>query len=161
MSFDVNHSFFFLNVGHNVHNFKNILVTLAKKHQLTMAYYLVGPRLFTSPLQVQNLRVVKTSTLVATVKNELQRTYSHREIVSLASSVQFQGTHYKEGMVLSSEECSDLPEFHRIRHILVDPSKVCFLCQNLSSWYIEHYSYYEIIETTTFTMLEPGDLNYY
>lgn len=71
MSFDVNHSFFFLNVGHNVHNFKNILVTLAKKHQLTMAYYLVGPRLFTSPLQVQNLRVVKTSTLVATVKNEL------------------------------------------------------------------------------------------
>lgn len=159
MRFKAKHSFF-EKVVHDVHNFKNILVTLATKHQLTMAYYFDGPS-FSPPLHVEKLKVVKINTLNAVIKSEVQKkkTFPHNDMVSLASSVNFQGIHYKGGMVLSAGECSGLPEFHKIMHILVDCSKVFFLCQKLSAWYIEQYRCFEIVERTAFTVLEPEDLN--
>lgn len=48
-------------------------------------------------------------------------------------NVHLDGIHFSEGMVLSSGQCSGLPDFLRILSVLVNANKVAFLCKRLSS----------------------------
>lgn len=160
MRFEAKHSFF-KKVVHDVHNFKNILLTLATKHQLMMAHYLSGPSLFSPSLSVQNIKTVSTCSLDIPQRNVVKNKYPHLQMLSLASDVHMYGTLFSEGMILSAGECSGLPEFFKPVTVLVHSSsnKVSFLCRKLSSWYIEHLWCYEVSETTDIDILEPEDLN--
>lgn len=65
---------------------------------------------------------------------------------------------------MSAGECSGLPEFFRILHILLDKSwKVYFVTARLSSWYMEHYRSYQLIENcySDLEILDPETLNDY
>ncbi len=156
--FEAKHSYF-KGVVRDVHNYKNIPLTLATKHQLMMAHYLNGPSLFSSPLSVQKVKTVRTCTLEELQKTAVSKKYPHKEVLSLASDVHLHGIHFSEGMILSSGQCSGLPDFFRILCVLVNANKVAFLCKRLSSWYIEHYRCYEFSETSAIEILEPEDLN--
>lgn len=156
--FEAKHSYF-KGVVRDVHNFKNIPLTLATKHQLMMAHYLNGPSLFSSPLSVQKVKTVRTCTLEELQKTAVRKKYPHKEVLSLASDVHLHGIHFSEGMILSSGQCSGLPDFFRILSVLANANKVAFLCKRLSSWYIEHYRRYEFSETSAIEILEPDDLN--
>lgn len=158
MRFEAKHSYF-KGVVSDVHNFKNIPLTLATKHQLMMGHFLNGPSLFSLPLSVQNVKTVRTCTLEVLQKVALQKKYPHKEVLSFASDVHLHGIHFSEGMIVSSGQCSGLPEFFRILSVLVNANKVSFLCKRLSAWYIEHYRCYEVSETSTIEILEPEDLN--
>lgn len=144
--FEAKHSYF-RGVVRDVHNFKNVPLTLASKHQLMMAHYLNGPSLFSSSLSVQKLTTVRTCTLDELQKTAVKKKYPHKDVLSLASDVYLHGIHFSEGMILSSGQCSGLRDFFRIISVLVNANKVAFLCKRLSSWYIEHYRCYEVSET--------------
>lgn len=65
---------------------------------------------------------------------------------------------------MSASECSGLPEFFRILHILVDKWwKVYFVTTRLSSWYLEHYRSYQLIDNchSDLESLDPESLNDY
>lgn len=160
MRFEAKHSFF-KKVAHDVRNFKNILLTLASKHQLMMAHYLSSPSLFLPSLSVQNIKTVSQCSLDIPQRNAVKKKYPHLEMLSLASDVHLHGTLFSEGMILSAGQCSGLPEFFKLVTVLVNYSgnKVSFLCRKLSSWYIEHLRCYEVSETTDIEILEPEDLN--
>ncbi len=79
--------------------------------------------------------------------------------MSLESDVHLHGIHFIEGMILSSGQCSGLPDFFRILCVLVNANKVAFLCKRLSSWYIEHYRCYTFSETSAIEILVQDDLN--
>ncbi len=69
------------------------------------------------------------------------------------------GINFSKGMILSSCQCSGLPDFFRILCVVVNANNVAFLCKRLSSWYIEHYRCYEISETSAIEILVQADLN--
>lgn len=158
MRFEAKHSFF-KTVVHDVQNFKNILVTLASKHQLMVAYHL-DSNLFRQRIHVENVRVVQVTSLDATWRDTVQRRCSHLTTVSLSSDVQVDGIRYREGMIISAGQCGGLPEFYRIHRILV-AENIGFLCIKHPSWYIEHVRSFELDVTsyaeTDILMLE--DLN--
>lgn len=97
--FEAKHSYF-KGVLRDVHNFKNVPLTLASKHQLMMAHYLNGPSLFSSPLSVQKVKTVRTCTLDELQKTAVKKKYPHKEVLSLASDVHLHGIHFSEGMIL-------------------------------------------------------------
>lgn len=140
-------------------NFKNILLTLAAKHQLMMAHYLDVPSLFPPVISMQKVKHVRTCTLDVQQKAAVLQKYPHRRDVSLTPDVHLNGTHYSKGMVLSSVEQSGFPEFFRILSMLVNGNTVSFICRKLSSWYVEHYRCYEVSDTCTTQILEPEDFS--
>lgn len=124
-----------------------------------MAHYLNGPSLFSSPLSVQKVKSVRTCTLEPLQRTAVQKKYPAKQVLSFAPDVHLHGIHFSEGMILSSGQCSGLPEFFRILRVLVNANKVSFICKRLASWYIEHYRCYEVSETSAIEILEPEDLN--
>lgn len=145
MRFQAKHSFF-KQVVHDTINWKNVLLTLSSKHQQMLAYHLESQNLFKAKLYVEKVKVVKVSELDASLRGQIEETYPNLHTVSLSKTVHLHGTQYAEGMILSSGQCSGLPEFHKIVYILVHTEEVTFICKRLSSWYIEHFRSYELVE---------------
>lgn len=141
MRFEAKHSFF-KRVVHDTQNFKNILVTLAFKHQLMVAYHL-DSNLFKHHIHAECVKVVAVASLDGSWREAFQRMCSHLNSVSLASDVQVDGIRYREGMVISAGQCGGLPEFYRIHRILV-AENLGFLCIKLPSWYTEHVRSFEL-----------------
>ncbi|KAL3999898.1 somatostatin receptor 2 [Sarotherodon galilaeus] len=162
MRFEAKHSFF-KKVVHDTHNWKNVLLTLSLKHQQMMAYHLDSGNLLKPKLYVDNVKVVRVSELDTSLKCEIQKKYPHLDSVSLSKTVHLFGTQYVAGMILSAGQCSGLPEFHKIVTILVNAEEVTFICKRLSSWYIEHFRSYEVVEHTCadLLVLDPDVLTDY
>ncbi|XP_041863678.1 uncharacterized protein LOC121653945 [Melanotaenia boesemani] len=160
--FESKHSFF-KKVVHDVLNFKNVLLTLSSKHQQMMAYYLDGQDLFKPKLHVSNVDTVNTTSLEEKLRKVIEKKFHNQDTVSLAKDVYIYGTRYTRGMIVSAGQCSGLPEFHKILNIVVNFEKVCFVTSKLSSWFMEHYRSYEVIDNgyADIEILETKDLNDY
>lgn len=128
-----------------------------------MAYHLDCGILFKPRLYVENVKVVRLSGLDPPLKCEIQKKYPHLDSVSLSKTIHLDGTQYATGMILSAGQCSGLPEFHKIATILIDSGKMAFICKTLSSWYIEHFRSYELVEHSyaDFLVLDPDVLTDY
>lgn len=146
MRFEAKHSFF-KKIVHDTHNFKNVLLMLATKHQQMIAYYLDGQSVFKPQRYVEGVKVVAIASLDATKRSAVSLKYPHQESVSLSSDVHLHGVRYVEGMVISARHCSGLPEFFKILDIVVETDKVTFVSRKMASWYVEHYRSYELFES--------------
>lgn len=162
MRFEAKHSFF-KKVVHDTKNWKNVLLTLSSKHQQMLAYHLDRRNLFKAKLYVEKVKVVRVSELNTSLKCEIEKKYPHLHSMSLSKTIHLHGTQYAEGMILSSGQCSGLPEFHKIVIILVNAEEVTFICKRLSSWYIEHFRSYELVEhhCSEIVALDPDALTDY
>lgn len=145
MRFEAKHSFF-KKVIHDAHNWKNVLLTLSSKHQQMMALHLDRQKVFAPRLYVECVKVVRVSELETSFQCEIQKKYPHLDSVSLSKSVHLHGTRYAEGMIVSAGQCSGLPEFHKIVALLVVAEQVTLICKRLTSWYIDHFRSYELVE---------------
>lgn len=94
----------------DVHNFKNVPLTLASKHQLMMAHYLNGPSLFSSPLSVQKVKTIRTCTLDELQKTAVKKKYPHKEVLSLVSDVHLHGIHFSEVWYTEHYRCYEVSE---------------------------------------------------
>ncbi|KAG9277980.1 hypothetical protein AMEX_G5760 [Astyanax mexicanus] len=160
--FESKHNFF-KQVVHNALSFKNVLLTLSSKHQQMMAYHLDGQSLFKSKLYVGNVNTIKISSLEEKLREVIKKKYPTEETVSFAKDVCLYGTQYVKGMVISSGQCSGLPDFYKIQNILVNFAKVSFVATKFSYWFMEHYRSYQLIESsyTDIEILDPEALNDY
>ncbi len=132
--FESKHSFFKQAIN-DAHCFKNVPLTLSTKHQQLMAYLLDTQQLFKPKLHAGSVDRVKISSLDEKLRTVLEKKYPNEDDVSLAKEVHLYGTQYVRDMIVSAGECSGLPEFFRILHILVDKWwKVYFVTTRLSSW---------------------------
>ncbi|KAK0130960.1 hypothetical protein N1851_034359 [Merluccius polli] len=161
--FESKHSFFKQAIN-DARCFKNVLLTLSTKHQQLMAYLLDTQQLFKPKLHIGSVDRVKISSLDEKLRTVLEKKYPNEDTVSLAKEVHLYGTKYVRDMIVSAGECSGLPEFFRILHILVDKWwKVYFVTTRLSSWYMEHYRSYQLIGNcnSDLEILDPETLNDY
>lgn len=90
-----------------------MLLTLSMKHHQLLAYHLDSPNIFKAKCIVEKVRVVTVAELDITLRSLIERECPHLERVSLSKSVRLHGTHYAEGMIVSSGQCNDLPKFHK------------------------------------------------
>lgn len=125
------------------------------------AFFLEGHSLFKPQLYVESLKVVETGSLYTKLRAAVTKKYPQQKTVSLSSDVRLQGVRYVKDMIISAGQCSGLPEFYRIVSIMVVDNSVSFISDKLSSWYLEHYRFFELVESIRpeIEILDPESLN--
>jgi hypothetical protein len=157
MRFEGKHRFF-KRVIHDTQNFKNVVKTLATRHQHMVAYYLSAPSFFKPHQQASNV----SSVLVAVLPDVAQqyiRQKTDSSVVYSTSNITLDGTMYDVGRFVSVGQEGGLPQFSRIEQILLVNSDVMFLCREHKSCYIEHLRSYKLYpgNLTVNNILELND----
>jgi len=159
LRFEAKHSFFKRVVRHTS-CFKNLLLSLAERHQLSMAHQLYSCS-FPKPL----LEVKKFSTVsIDVLKDDIAQAVKHKnpnvKEVSLAKNVIYNGFNYRLGMILAHGSIEGMPAFTEIIQMVVLKKELVFIVRKLSSWYMEHYRAYqlEISPSKEIEVLEASQL---
>lgn len=126
------------------HSFRNILLSLAVKHQLMVAYHLHGSKIVQPSLQVTKLSTVDLTVLRKDIREALETKFPGESCVQVANTVCYSGTSYSTGMILAHGSPGGLPDFVELIQIVVVNGKVGFLVKCLNAWYIEHLRSYEL-----------------
>lgn len=156
MRFEAKHSFFKQVVRHSG-CFKNILLTLATKHQLMMAYHFPYSK---SPLEVASVSAINTAVLSEEIVEPLKQKHGSLTEIHLAKRVCYYGTVYKVGMILSAGSLGGLPCFFEIIYMVIIDNRLNFLVKQLQAWYIEHLRSYEldVFPIRSLAVLDPSEL---
>lgn len=138
--FESKHSFFKRVVRHTP-NFKNVLLSLATRHQLMIGYHLHASPEKTS-LYVNKVSNMQLELLHVDVQQAI-RNISNQASVPLTTSVTYCGTVYKVGMILPYGCTGGLPDFAEIMQIVILDKSISFIVKTFSALYDEHLrSYY-------------------
>ena len=143
MRFEAKHSFFKRVVRHT-HSFRNILLSLAVKHQLMVAHHLHGGAVVLPSLQAKKLSMVDLTVLREDVKKALQIKFPSAPFIQMATTVCCSGTSYSTGMILAHGSTGCLPDFVELIQIAVVNGKVGFIVKCLNAWHIEHLRSFEL-----------------
>lgn len=162
MRFESKHGIF-KKVARDVHNMKNVLLSLATKHQQLMAYHFDGQSLFKSDMYIDKVKAIQVSSLDVHQRNAIRTKFPHAETVSVAGKVLLFGTEYAQNMIVTSGYSYGQPEFFKILNIVVHSGKVSFLSKKVMAWYCEHYRSFELEDTNygEFTIVDAEELNHY
>lgn len=117
MRFEGKHGFF-KRVVHDTQNFKNVLKTLADRHQNMVAYHLSASGFFRPHLQTSNVSSVLVSMLPNVAKTYIEQITASNVIYS-TSKVCIDGTDYNVGMFLSVGQEGGLPNYCIIEQVLL------------------------------------------
>lgn len=131
---------------HDAQNFKNVLKTLATRHQHMMAYHLGSPSFFKPKTQTTRVDSVLVSALPEIAQAHIRR-QTTSDTVYCTSKVTIDGTDYISGMFVSVGVSGGLPKFCRLTQIYLVNDIVSFLCSDHDSWYVEHLRSYELSAT--------------
>lgn len=159
MRFEAKHSFFKRVVRHTT-CFKNVLLSLAQKHQYLMAHH---QHTWSSPKSL--LEVSKISSLPIDVLKEdiafvLKQRNPDLDVICFAKMATYRGLDYRDGMILAHGSLAGLPEFVEIIQMTVVEDALFFIVRKLSAWYWEHYRAYEIKKChgADLELVDPDDL---
>ncbi len=158
MCFEAKHSFF-KHVVRHTHSFRNILLSLAVKHQLVIAYHLHGSNIVQPSLQVTKLSTVDLTVLREDIKKALETKFPGKSFFQMANTLCFCGTSYSTGMILAHGSTGGLPDFVVLVQIAVVNGKVGFIVKCLNAWYTEHPGSYELENTRSVKVIEPSELS--
>ncbi|XP_023198103.1 uncharacterized protein LOC111610076 [Xiphophorus maculatus] len=143
MRFEAKHSFF-KRVARNIKCFKNVLCSLAERHQYQMAHHLHLSGFPKPLLEVTNVSTVTTDVLDKGIVNALKQKFSNLATVCMTKSATFNGLKYRCGMILIHGSLGGLPEFIEIIQMVILANQLFFLVRKLEGWYVEHYRSYEL-----------------
>lgn len=146
MRFEAKHSFFKRVVRHTS-CFRNILLSLAVKPQLMLAYYFNDTAILKPALSVTNLSKVPEDVLKENIQEAVQRKFAGETCIKMASTVPCYGTTYSVGMVLPYGTTAGLPDFVEVNIILIMHGQLAFAAKLLHSSYWEHLRAFELEPT--------------
>ena len=161
--FEAKHSFF-KKIVWDVNNFKNILLTLASRHQLMLAHYLEMPSIFKPETETAKVTYMSIQVIDAAVRQAILNRFSNVDSVGLTPHVFLNGTKYSKGMIVSAGSTSGLPDFGRILEIcIVLTGQVGFITEPSTAYYVQHLRSYHLVKKTTTEcfLVKPDDLNDY
>ena len=161
MRFEAKHSYF-KRIVREARSFKNILMTLAEKHQLMVAYNLSSPTYFVSNLDVPESASIHADILCEAYRLALKQYSPDVNCVTIVPHATVYGTKYSPGMIVVTGYFCGLPKFAEILEVMLIMNTVCFVVEALSSWYIEHVRGYCIERTGNLEVLQVKKLyDYY
>lgn len=153
MRFEGKHSFFKKVVKHT-NSFRNVLLSLASKHQMMMAYYSDGNALKPS-VCVTKVSSLPLELLDVEIQQCLKELYPTQAYVNLTNSLTHHGTKYASGMVLPHGSTCGLPDFVEILQIVVLSNEFLFIVKLLNSWYDEHFRAFILDPSGKMTLIHP------
>lgn len=156
MRFEAKHSQLKRIVRHTG-NFRNILLSLATKHQLLISHHLHSTTLLPA-LSVARVTSVPVEVLHANVQESIRHLSPSQYQVQLADSVTYQGTRYSKDMIVAYGSTAGLPDFAVILQIALIGETVYFIVRTQISWYDEHYRGYYLEKTDHITLVEQQHL---
>lgn len=143
MRFEAKHSFFKRVVQHT-HSFRNILLSLAVKHQLLMAFHFYHSENFKPSLSVSHVSNVNLDLLRDDVQEAVRKQFPNETSIVLANTVSCYGTKYCKGMILAHGSTAGLPDFVQIHQLMVVNNSVGFIVKTRRAWYDEHLRSFEL-----------------
>lgn len=159
MRFEAKHSFFKQVVRHT-NNFRNVLMTLAIRHQMMMAYHMYGTSdVGKTALSVTKISVMPLVLLHSDIQKALREISPFLSSVQLTSAVTYYGTKYTEGMIVSYDSTGGLPDFAEIIQIVILDKRVYFVVKLLAAWYEEHLRSFQLVDTVKIILLQQQKLN--
>lgn len=157
MRFEAKHSFF-KRVVRYTNSFRNVLLSLASKHQMMMAYYLHADALKPA-LCVSKVTSIQLALLHVEIQESFKEAYPTQTTVELTNVVSFHGTKYAVGMILPYGSTGGLPDFVEISQIVIVGSDLNFIVKLLNSWYYEHFRGFVLEHTGKITLLQIKQLS--
>lgn len=160
MRFEGKHKFF-KEVIRKAHNFRNVALTLAVKHQKMMVYYLDSSSFFKAVVEMDKV----TSSSITSYPENVQHIFCQRfpqlSSVLVASSVSIDGIRYYADMMISVGSCSGLPKFKQLKKIVAINSEILFVCKEMTAWYHDHLRSYELCDSTnpSLSVVQLNELN--
>lgn len=127
----------------DTHNYKNVLKTLAERHQDMRAFYLSSPHFFKPPVQTSKVESVFVESLPTDTHALISRITDSSTVYGTKQAT-IQGTVFAVGMFVCTGLYAALPVFKEIRNILLIGSDVFFLLKDYETWYVEHLRSYEL-----------------
>lgn len=155
MRFEAKHSFF-KRIVRQTGCFRNILLSLANKYQLMIAYHEshgVKPSLSVTKTTEVSLDVLKDD-----LKDLVKCRFPAVMAVHFANNVCFLGTNYAVGMLVCCGSTAGLPDFAEVLQIMLICGKLTFFVRRQNTWYNEHLRNYELDNTGCVQLLEQRDL---
>lgn len=157
MRFEAKHSFFKRVVG-NTYSFRNVLLSLASKHQRMMAYYSQENAL-KSATCVTKISSVPLEILDLGIQQSFKNVYPAQTSVNLTNAVIHHGTKYAAGMVLPYGSTGGQPDFVQISQIAIVDDNLSFIVKLFKGCYDGHYGAYVLEYTGNMTLLQHGELS--
>lgn len=132
--------------------FKNVALTLSRKHQMMIAYHLHSSGPQKPGVEVSSVSRDPVEVLKDDVALPLRQMYPNMAEVNMANSAYCKGINYRKGMIVICRFTDGLPEFGEIVRICVLQDSLNFIVKMFSAWFREHYRAFELQPCPTGTM---------
>lgn len=157
MRFEAKHSFF-KKIVRQTSCFRNILKSMAKKHQAMIAYHLHGSNVKKPAVSVSKMSKIPSVLVNENIQQFLSQTCPDQTVVHMTNKAEFQGTNYSIGMILAYGSTGGLPDFVEILQILILRDSLAFVVKLQSSWYCEHLRCFKLESTSIVKVVEQAQL---
>ncbi|XP_049330682.1 uncharacterized protein LOC111195788 isoform X1 [Astyanax mexicanus] len=157
MRFEAKHHFFKKIVRHT-NCFRNILKTMARKHQCMIAYHLHGLNVKKRAVSVSSVSRVPLQVVHENIQEFILQKFPEEAAVHFTSKVEFQGTSYGIGMMLVYRSTGGLPDFAEILQIIVVQDSLVFVVKLHSAWYFEHFRCFKLESTSIVKVIDQSEL---
>lgn len=142
-------------------NFKNILFTLAKRHQLLQTFYLSMPNFLRQTIEINSAELCSRNLLSVDIVELILRKFGDFSNLQQTNSVKIDGQQYKVGMFQAHGADPPHPEFGKILMILLYNNCVFFLCRQYLATENGHLKCYELKKTDSLHILNLAMANDY
>ena len=158
LRFEAKHSSF-KQIARHTNCFRNIPLTLARKHQLTIASDLHSFD-YRTPLVVTSVSSVPIDVLQSDIALAIKQRLPDEADVHITKSVSYNGMNYNKGMIVVHGQLFGLPEFAEIQQICVLQGEMHFIVKKFSAWYREHFRAFELdmSHVRELSLIEHGEL---
>lgn len=151
MRFEGKHKFF-KRVIRNAQSYKNVALTLTKKHQKMISYYLDSSSFFRPYIEMDRIPTVSVSSFPPNIQQFLSKKVAQLTSLLIASSVSIDGVRYCPGMVVSAGSWSGLPDFKLIEQILAINCEIFSICKPMISLFHEHLRSFELCNNSQMSL---------
>ena len=156
MRFEAKHSFFKQVIRHTK-SFRNVLMSLASKHQMMMAYISQGNALKPA-VCVTKISSLPLDILDTGIQQSFKAVYPTQTSVNLTNVAILHGTKYAAGMVLPYGSTGGISDFVMISQIVIVDGSVSFIVKMLNSWYDEHFRAFMLDHSWKMTLVQQSEL---
>ncbi len=157
MRFEAKHRFF-KRIVRQTGSFRNILMTMARKHQSVIAHHTHGANIHRPTLSVSRMTQVAVEVLKDSIKESIARKFPRAVVVNMINKVTILGTDYCVGMLLPFGSTGGLPNFGEILQIIIVHESPVFVLRLLSGWYHEHLRSFEVEPTGDIEILQHSEM---
>lgn len=156
MRFEAKHRFF-KRIVRQTGSFRNILKTMAGKHQSMIAYNLHEANIQKPTLSVSRMTQMAVDVLRDSIKESFAKKFPGVVVVNMTNKVNILGTDYNIGM-LPFGSTGGLPDFGEILQIIIVHDTPVFVLKLMSGWYHEHLRSFKVESTGQLEVLQHSEL---